>query len=237
MKGSRPAIFRGRHFEPEIIATCVRWYLRFFLSLRNVEEMIAERGLMVDHTTVWRWCQTYGPMIYQRLRGKLKYTTTTWHMDEAFVRIAGRWVYLFRAVDSHGDTVDFYLSETRDREAAKTFLQKALSNPDNRTPHMLCMDKCRIYPAAIRDLQAEERFPLRCQRRTKRYANNRIESDHRHVKRRLRAMQGPRTIATAHRVIQGIEAVHMIRKAQLVGSQRTNLATTSIAFALLLKIA
>jgi transposase-like protein len=127
-------------------------------------------------------------MIYQRLRGKLKYTTTTRHMDETYVRIAGRWVYLFRAVDSHGDTVDFYLSETRDREAAKTFLQKALSNPDNRTPHMLCMDKCRICPAAIRDLQAEGRFPLRCRRRTKRYANNRIESDHRHVKRRLRAM-------------------------------------------------
>ena len=88
------------------------------------------------------WCQKYGPMIYSRLRGKLKYTTATWHMDETYVRIAGRWVYLFRAVDSHGDTIDFYLSETRDREAAKAFLQKALSNPDHRTPHMLCMDKC-----------------------------------------------------------------------------------------------
>src|SRR6266705_1245005 len=98
MQGNRPAIFRGRHFEPEIIATCVRWYLRFSLSLRNVEEMMAERGLMVDHTTVWRWCQKYGPVIYHRLRGKLKYTTTTWHIDETYVRIAGRWVYLFRAV-------------------------------------------------------------------------------------------------------------------------------------------
>src|ERR1051326_5310058 len=88
---NRPAIFRGRHFEPEIIATCVRWYLRFSLSLRNVEEIMAERGLMVDHTTVWRWCQRYGPVIYHRLRGKLKYTTTTWHMDETYVRIAGRW--------------------------------------------------------------------------------------------------------------------------------------------------
>ena len=85
-------------------------------------------------------------MIYHRLRGKLKYTTTTWHMDETYVRIAGQWVYLFRAVDSHGDTVDFYLSEKRDREAAKMFLQKALSNPDNRTPRLLCMDRCRIYP-------------------------------------------------------------------------------------------
>ena len=146
MTRSRPAIFRGRHFEPEIIATCVRWYLRFSLSLRNVEEMMAERGLMVDHTTVWRWCQKYGPMIYQRLRGKLKYTTTTWHMDETYVRIAGRWVYLFRAVDSHGDTVDFYLSETRDREAAKTFLQKAIANPDHRIPHMLWNSASRQSP-------------------------------------------------------------------------------------------
>jgi transposase-like protein len=116
MTPSRPAIFQGRHFEPEIIATCVRWYLRFSLSLRNVEEMMAERGLMVDHTTFWGWCQKYGPIIYQRLRGKLKYTTTTWHMDETYVRITGRWVYLFRAVDSHRDTVDFYF---RKREIAR----------------------------------------------------------------------------------------------------------------------
>src|SRR5262249_53024692 len=99
------------------------------------------------------------------------------------------------------------------------------------------MDRCRIYPAAIRNLRAEGRLPQRCRRRTKRYANNRIESDHRHVKRRLRAMQGPPTMPTAHRMIQGIEAVHMLRKAQSLGSQRMNLATTSIAFTFLLKIA
>src|SRR5439155_25778208 len=121
-----------------------------------------------------------------------------------YVRVSGRWVYLFRAVDSHGDTVDFYLSETRDREAAKAFLQKALSNPDNRAPRLLCMDGNRSYPAAIRDLRAEGRLSPRCRRRTKRYANNRIESDHRHVKRRLCAMQGPRTMPTAHGGIQGI---------------------------------
>ena len=112
MQGNRPAIFRGRHFEPEIIATCVRWYLRFSLSLRNVEEMMAERGLMVDHTTVWRWCQKYGPVIYHRLRGKLKYTTTTWHMDETYVRIAGRWVYLFR--EEPNDTPTIVLNRTTD---------------------------------------------------------------------------------------------------------------------------
>jgi IS6 family transposase len=236
MKETRPALFRGRHFDPEIIVTCVRWYLRFCLSLRNVEELMAERGLEVDHTTVWRWCQKYGPVVYRRLRGKVKYKTTTWHMDETYVRVGGRWMYLFRAVDSDGDTVDFYLSVKRDRLAAKTFLQKALSNPDNRSPRVLYMDGSRIYPAAIRELQPEGKLNPCCRRRTRRYANNRIESDHRNVKRRLRAMQGPRTFRTARRVIQGIEAVHMIRKGQILGSTRTNLATSSIAFALLLGI-
>ena len=91
MKENRPALFRGRHFNTEIIVTCVRWYLRFSLSLRNVEELMAERGLEVDHTTVWRWCQKYGPVVYERVRGKVKYKTTTWHMDETYVRVGGRW--------------------------------------------------------------------------------------------------------------------------------------------------
>jgi IS6 family transposase len=116
---------------------------------------MAERGLEVDHTTVWRWCQRYGPVVYQRLQGKVRYRTTTWHMDETYVRVSGRWMYLFRAVDSHGDTVDFYLPVTRDRQAVKTFLENALSNPDNRAPRVLCMDGSRIYPGAIRELQAE----------------------------------------------------------------------------------
>src|SRR5439155_2537425 len=104
------------------IVTCVRWYLRFSLSLSDVEELMAERGLSVDHTTVWRWTLTYAPEAQKRLRGQVKPKGSTWHMDETFVRIAGHWMYLFRAVDSAGQTVDLYLSETRYREAAKCFL-------------------------------------------------------------------------------------------------------------------
>ncbi|PYT30585.1 MAG: IS6 family transposase, partial [Acidobacteria bacterium] len=100
-------------FAADIIVTCVRWYLRFSLSLRDVEELMAERGLSVDHTTIWRWTQTYAPEVQRRLRGQVKRKGSTWHMDKTFVRIAGRWMYLFRAVDSGGQTVDFYLSETR----------------------------------------------------------------------------------------------------------------------------
>ena len=149
----RPALFHKRQFAAEIIVTCVRWYLRFALSLRDVEELMAERGLSVDHTTIWRWTQTYAPEVQRRLRGQLKPKGSTWHIDETFVRISGRWMYLFRAVDGSGQTVDFYLSETRDREAAKCFLKQASANPDNRSPHVFARDRLRSYPAAIRELQ------------------------------------------------------------------------------------
>jgi transposase, IS6 family len=140
MSGSRPALFRNRQFDPMVIVTCVRWYLRFTLSLRDVEELMAERSLSVDHTTVWRWVQAYAPEIRKRLQGQLKYKRTTWFMDETYVRVAGRWMYLFRAVDNRGDTVDFYLSEKRDRDAAKRFLQTALANPDNLPPRVFSVD-------------------------------------------------------------------------------------------------
>src|SRR5215475_7283852 len=132
-------------------------------------------------------------------------------------------MYLFRAVDSRGQTVDFYLSEKRDREAAKVFLKRALANPDNRLPHVFVRDGLRSYPAALRELQADGRVARRCRQRTRRYCNNRIEADHRHIKRRLRAMQGPRTTTTAWAVIQGIEAAYMIRKGQGLGITRRNL--------------
>lgn len=237
MKSSRPPLFWKRKFEPQVIVTCVRWYLRFCLSLRDLEELMAERGLAVDHTTIWRWAQAYGPEVNRRLHGEVKRKSSTWHMDETFVRIAGKWKYLFRAVDAHGQTVDFYLSDTRDREAAKLFLKRALANSDNRPPHVFARDGLRSYPAAIRELQAEGHVGRHCRQRTRRYGNNRIESDHRHVKRRLRAMQGPRTGATAWAVIQGIEAAQMIRKGQVLGITRHNLHGQAWVFGALLGVA
>jgi transposase-like protein len=145
-------------------------------------------------------------------------------------------MYLFRAVDAGGQTVDFYLSETRDREAAKIFLKKALANPDNRPPHVFARDGLRSYAAAIRDLQGEGHLQGRCRQRTRKYCNNLIESDHRHVKRRLRAMQGPRTAATAWAVVQGIEAVQMIRKGQVLGITRRNLHGQAWVFGALLQV-
>ena len=137
-------------------------------------------------------------------------------------------------MDGSGQTVDFYLSETRDREAAKCFLKRALANPDNRTPGVFARDKLRSYPAAIRELQREGHLPRRCRHRTRRYANNRVESDHRSIKRRLRAMQGPRTLMTAASVIAGIEAVQMIRKGQVLGITKRNLQGQAWVFGSLL---
>src|SRR5512132_2202649 len=236
MGSCRPALFRKRQFEPAVIVTCVRWYLRFSLSLRDIEELLAERGLSVDHTTAWRWVQAYAPEIRKRLQGQVKYKLATWFIDETYIQVAGRWMYLFRAVDNRGQTVDFYLSETRDREAAKIFLKRAMTNPDKRACRILARDGLRSYPAALRELQEEGHVNRRCQQRTRRYANNRIESDHRHVKCRLRAMQGPRTEATAWRAIQGIEAAQMIRKGQVLGITRGNLYGQAWAFAAMLGV-
>jgi transposase-like protein len=195
---------------------------------------MAERGLAVDHTTIWRWTQRYGPEILRRLQGEVKRKSSTWHVDETFVRIAGKQMYLFRAVDSQGQTVDFYLSETRDREAAKLFLQKAMANPDNLPPQVFVRDGLRSYPAAIRELQSEGGVRQHCRQRTGPYCNNRIESDHRHIKCRLRAMQGPRTAATAWAAMQGIEAANMIRKGQALGITRRNLHGQAWLFGALL---
>jgi transposase, IS6 family len=119
MRRHRPALFRRRHFESEIIVLCVRWYLRYPLSLRQLEEMIAERNLSVDHVTIWRWVQRYAPELNRRCRAELRNTNRSWRVDETYCRVAGKWTYLYRAVDSTGATIDFLLSAKRDAVAAK----------------------------------------------------------------------------------------------------------------------
>src|SRR5947209_7698649 len=122
----RAAVFRGRHFTDEIIVLCVRWYLRYSLSYRDLTEMMCERNLSVDPCTIWRWVQRYAPELNERIRRELKPTNGFWRTDETYVRVAGRWTYLYRAVDSTGATIDFLLSETRDLTSARRF-QKVLA--------------------------------------------------------------------------------------------------------------
>ena len=129
MRQERPALFRGRHFADESIVLCVRWYLRYSLSYRDLTEMMSERKLFVDPSTIWRWVQRYAPELTVRIRRELKPTNGSWRTDETYVRVAGQWTYLFRAVDSTGATIDFLLAETRDLVAARNFFQKALASP------------------------------------------------------------------------------------------------------------
>src|SRR5579864_201409 len=127
-----PSPFKWRHFESEIVLLGVRWYLRYSLSYRGLEEMMLERGLHVDHTTIYRWVQRYAPELEKRCRPHLKTTTDSWSVDETYVKVKGVWVYLYRAVDSQGNTLEFLLSPTRDAQAAKRFFASALAAPQIR---------------------------------------------------------------------------------------------------------
>ena len=151
----RPAIFKWRQTPPEVILCAVRWYLRYSLSLRDVEELLDERGLKADHTTVWRWVQRYGPELEQRLRRHLKPTNKSWRVDETYVRVKGRWCYLYRAIDSTGATIDFLLSALRDAAAAKRLFRQALSDPSHPQPRVINTDQAHLYGAAIPAVKEE----------------------------------------------------------------------------------
>src|SRR5205823_5976262 len=140
MQRNRSALFKGRHFEAEIIVLCVRWYLRFALSFRDLEEIMAERNLSVDHVTIWRWVQRYAPELNRRCRPELRNVNRSWCVDETYLRIAGKWTYLYRAVDSTGATIHFLLSATRDAAAAKRFFQKAFRAPGHPRPRVINVD-------------------------------------------------------------------------------------------------
>jgi transposase, IS6 family len=215
MRRKRPALFKGRHFEAEIIVLCVRWYLRFSLSFRNLEEMMAERNLSVDHVTIWRWVQRYSPEMNRRCRPELRKTNRSWRCDETYVRVAGKWTYLYRAVDSAGATIDFLLSARRDAAAAKRFFQNALRAPGHPCPRVINVDGNPSYPKVISELKKTGELGRRCRCRPVRYLNNVVEQDHRAIKRRVRACQGFRAFHSARRTIQGIEVMNMIRKGQV----------------------
>ena len=120
-------MFRGRHFEDVIILLCVRWYLRYSLTYRDLEEIMLERNLSIDHVTIWRWVQRYAPVLNLRIRREMRRPNRSWRVDETYVKVAGKWAYLYRAVDSAGETIEFMLSPNRDLIAAKLFLRLALS--------------------------------------------------------------------------------------------------------------
>jgi transposase-like protein len=211
-------LFKWRQFEPEVILLAVGWYLRFSLSYRDVEELLAERGLHADHVTVWRWVQRYAPEIQRRLRPRLRATNDSWRVDETYIRVKGKRVYLYRAVDSSGATIDFLLSAKRDAAAAERFLARALNEANHPAPRVINTDGHSAYPPAIVRLKAEGTLDENCRQRPVPYLNNVLEQDHRAIKRRVNASQHFRSFWAAWRTIAGYEAIHTIRKGQAYGS-------------------
>jgi transposase-like protein len=212
--GKRPALFRGRHFEEVIILLCVRWYLRYSLTYRDLEEIMAERNLSVDHVTIWRWVQRYAPLLNQRIRREIRRPNGSWRVDETYVKVAGRWAYLYRAVDSAGQTIEFMLSPKRDLIAAKLFLRLALSG-GVPSPRVINVDGHPAYRRVIDELKDSGELGSRCRCRTAPYLNNLIEQDHRFIKKRITASLGFRSVEGACRTIAGYEAMHAIRKGQV----------------------
>jgi transposase-like protein len=206
-------LFKGRHFERDIIILCVRWYLRYKLSYRDLVEMMAERGLAVSHTTIMRWVQRFVPAFEKRWNRYARMTGRAWRMDETYVKIRGQWVYLYRAVDRDGNTVDFRLSPKRDVAAAKAFLRKALKT-QGRVPMSITLDGYAASHRAVREMPVEDVIWKDTKLRSSKYLNNMIEQDHRGVKSRIAPMLGFKIFKRAALTIAGIELLHRIRKGQ-----------------------
>ncbi len=214
---SHPSPFKWRHFEADIILLCVRWYVRYPLSYRHLEEMMLERGLNVDHTTIYRWVQHFAPELDRRCRPHLKATTDSWRVDETYIKVKGTWMYLYRAVDSQGNPLEFLLSATRDAQAAKRFFSKTLTASHTVTPRVITVDKNPAYPKALSELKEEGSIPPQSELRQVKYLNNLVEQDHRFIKRLVKPGLGFFSFETAWRTLQGYEVMHMIRKGQVNG--------------------
>ena len=207
--------FKWKHFQGEIILLCVRWYLKYALSYRNLEEIMMERGLSVDHTTIYRWVIAYAPEIEKRSRKHLNSTNDSWRVDETYVKVNGKWKYLYRAVDSDGNTLDFLLSAKRDKKAAKRFLKKVLKARHNKQPRVINVDKNAAYPPAIEELKQEEILSNECELRQEKYLNNIIEQDHRFPKKLAKYKSYFQYFHTAWRTLRGYEIMNAIRKGQI----------------------
>ncbi len=179
MTATGTELFKGRHFDQQVIILCVRWYLSYKLSSRDLVDMIGERGIELAHTTILRWVQRYVPEFEKRWSRHARSVGGSWRCDETYVKVKGRWTYLYRAVDKQGRTVDFLLTAKRDVAAAKRFFQKAMNG--NGTPRVITLDAYAASHRAVRELKAEGKMPKRVRVRSSKYLNNGIEQDHRRV--------------------------------------------------------
>src|SRR5215204_1598230 len=212
MRQLSPSLFSGRHFDCAIIILCVRWYITYKLSYRDLVEMMAERGVGISHTTVLRWVQCYVPEFEKRWNRYARLVGTSWRVDETHIRVRGRWTYLYRAVDRQGLTVDFLLGEHRDIAAAKRFFKRAIEQ--HGPPMRITLDGCPATHAAVAELKQEGVLPCETKIRASKYLNNIVGQDHRRVKQRIYPMLGFKSLANAGATISGMELVQKVRKGQ-----------------------
>ena len=207
---SRPSAprsnFAGFRFPPDVIVVAVRWYLRYGLSYRDVEELLAERGIEVDHVTVYRWVQRFTPLLIDAARPCRHAPGDRWFADETYVKVAGRWVYLYQAIDQHGQVIDVLVSQKRDLAATRRFFSRALEH--GAQPTEVTTDQAAAYARVLDELLPAARHVI------EQYANNPIESDHGRLKARLAPMRGlkrlrsARVISTGHAFIQNLRRGH-----------------------------
>ncbi|MFM8901188.1 MAG: IS6 family transposase [Burkholderiales bacterium] len=204
-------VVKRLHYPLEVMLLCARWYAAYALSLRNLEEMMAERGVEVDHATIHRWVLKILPVLAAVFRRRKRPVEPSWRVDETYVKVGGQWKYLYRAVDRLGQTVDFLLTAKRDLAAARRFFERAIDL--HGAPEKITIDKSGANTAAVQGLIADSGLPI--QMRQSKYLNNLVEQDHRAVKRRTRPMLGLKDFRSATKIISGIETMHMIKKGQL----------------------
>ena len=214
--------FKRLHYPVDIIAQCVRWYLAYALSLRNLEEMMAERGMVVDHSTLHRWVIRLVPLLDKAFRRRKRTVGRRWRMDETYIKVKGQWKYLYRAVDTAGQTIDFLLTAKRDAAAALRFFRKAIRQ--HGEPEVVTVDKSGANTAALVTLNAGKPEEETMTIRQSKYLNNLVEQDHRNIKRRTRPMLGFKSFRRAQTILAGIELIHMIRKGQFQHSAGNGLS-------------
>ena len=207
--------FKGAHFPQDIILVGVRWYVAYPLSTRHVEELMRERGVRVDYSTVNRWVIKYSPQLEEAFHRRKRPVWLSWRMDETYIRVKGQWTYLYRAVDKTGQTIDFLLTAQQDKHAATRFLTQAIRR--HGVPETITIDGSEANAAALRGYYEEHGTAIII--RQVKYLNNVVEQDHRAVKRVTRPMLGFKSFDTARGTLTGVEPMHMIKKGQLGGKE------------------
>jgi transposase-like protein len=200
-------VLKRLHFPVDVILL----YVAYSLSLRDLEEMIAEHGIEVDHSSVHRWVIKLVPLLEKAFRKQKRPVGKSWRMDETYIKVRGQWKYLYRAVDKAGDTVDFLFRARRDKVAARRYFEKAIDQ--NGAPETVTVDKSGSNLAALQAVNAEREMPIRV--RQCKYLNNIVEQDHRAIKRIVKPMMGFKDFRCARIILSGIEVMHMIRKGQM----------------------